>query len=291
VPPRLARGRGAPTSPRGGGRGQAARPIARVHAVVADEAAPEVDVEQPCYEDPVNAEFIAGMVYIYDSPAFVLIDTGASHSFVSSLFVVSREWPTEIRTRAMEVQTPLRRTVIVDRICRGRMVRIAGRDLVVDLTVLDMRDFDVLLGLDWLTRHLTIVDCERHNVRFGDEMSEPFYFRGKKPGTRVSIISALQAKHLMSAGCEYYLTSVVVTDAKEVDISTVPVASEYPDVFPDELPGLPPPRDVEFYIELQPGTTPVARALYRMAPAELRELKIQLEELLEKEFIRPSTSP
>jgi Retroviral aspartyl protease len=171
------------------------------------------------------------------------------------------------------------------------MVRIAGRDLVVDLTVLDMRDFDVLLGLDWLTRHLTIVDCERHSVRFGDEMSEPFYFRGKKPGTRVSIISALQAKHLMSAGCEYYLTSVVVTDAKEVDISTVPVASEYPDVFPDELPGLPPPRDVEFYIELQPGTTPVARALYRMAPAELRELKIQLEELLEKEFIRPSTSP
>jgi Retroviral aspartyl protease len=139
------------------------------------------------------------------------------------------------------------------------LVRIAGRDLVVDLTVLDMRDFDVLLGLDWLTRHRAVVDCERRSVRFGDETSEPFYFRGKKSGTRVPIISALQAKHLMSAGCEYYLASVVVTDAKEVDISTVPVAREYPDVFSDELPGLPPPRDVEFCIELQPGTTPAPR--------------------------------
>jgi Retroviral aspartyl protease len=86
-------------------------------------------VEQPYYEDPVDAELIAGMVFISDSPAFVLIDTGASHSFVSSLFVASREWPTNIRTRAMEVQTPLGRTAIVDRICRGRLVRIAGRDL------------------------------------------------------------------------------------------------------------------------------------------------------------------
>jgi Retroviral aspartyl protease len=114
------------------------------------------------------------MVYIYDSPAFVLIDMGASHSFVLSLFIASREWPTEIRTRAMEVQTPLGRTVIVDRVCRKRLVKIAGRDLVVDLTVLDMRDFDVLLGLDWLTRHRAVVDCERRSVRFGAETSEPF---------------------------------------------------------------------------------------------------------------------
>jgi hypothetical protein len=85
----------------------------------------------------------------------------------------------------------------------------------------------------------------------------------------VSIISALRVKHLMSAGCKYYLASVIVTDAKEVDISTVPIASEYPDIFPDELPGLPPSHDIEFYIELQPGMTPVARASYRMAPAEL----------------------
>jgi hypothetical protein len=107
----------------------------------------------------------------------------------------------------------------------------------------------------------------------------------------VPIISALKVKHLMSAGYEYYLASVIVTGAKKVDISTIPVASEYPDIFPDELLSLPAPRDIEFCIELQLGTTPVIRAPYRMAPAELRELNTQLEKLLEKGFIRPIISP
>jgi hypothetical protein len=82
-----------------------------------------------------------------------------------------------------------------------------------------------------------------------------------------------------------------MTESEGSELRSVPIVSEYPDVFPEELPGMPPDREVEFCIELQPGTTPVARAPYRMAPAELRELKVQLEELLEKGFIRPSTSP
>jgi hypothetical protein len=78
-------------------------------------------------------------------------------------------------------------------------------------------------------------------MRFSDDTSEPFYFRGKMSGTRVPIISALWAKHLISTGCEYYFASVVATKTKKVDISIVPVVSEYPDVFSDELLGLPPP--------------------------------------------------
>jgi hypothetical protein len=73
-------------------------------------------------------------------------------------------------------------------------------------------------------------------VRFDEETSEPFYFRVKKLGMRVPFISVIQAKHLMSAGCEYYPAYVIVTNAKEPDISTVPVVSEYSDVFPGELP-------------------------------------------------------
>jgi hypothetical protein len=71
----------------------------------------------------------------------------------------------------------------------------------------------------------------------------------------------------------------------------IPVVCEYPDVFPDELPGTPPDRDIEFAIELQPGTAPISKRPYRMPPAELAELKKQLQELLDKGFIRPSTSP
>jgi len=74
-------------------------------------------------------------------------------------------------------------------------------------------------------------------------------------------------------------------------LEDVRVVSEYPDVFPDELPGIPPERDVEFTIELVPGTGPIAKAPYRMAPAEMQELRKQLDDMIEKDFIRPSSSP
>ena len=74
-------------------------------------------------------------------------------------------------------------------------------------------------------------------------------------------------------------------------IEDIPVVSEFPDVFPEELPGLPPTREIDFTIDLLPGTAPISQAPYRMAPAELKELKTQLQELVDKGFIRPSMSP
>ncbi|PKI73054.1 hypothetical protein CRG98_006549, partial [Punica granatum] len=92
-------------------------------------------------------------------------------------------------------------------------------------------------------------------------------------------------------GCEGYLAHVVATETHSLELSEIPVVCQFPDVFPDDLPGLPPDRDIEFTIELEPGTAPISRAPYRMAPTELKELKVQLQELLEKGFIRPSVSP
>jgi hypothetical protein len=77
----------------------------------------------------------------------------------------------------------------------------------------------------------------------------------------------------------------------ELPLKKIPVVCEYADAFPDELPGIPPDRDIEFAIELQPGTTPISKRPYRMSPTELAELKKQLQELLDKGFIRPSTLP
>ena len=81
------------------------------------------------------------------------------------------------------------------------------------------------------------------------------------------------------------------TIAEKTSISDVPVACEFPDVFPDELPGLPPHREIEFCIYVVSDTAPISMPPYRMAPAELKELKEQLQELLDKGFIRPNTSP
>nr|GEX81591.1 retrovirus-related Pol polyprotein from transposon 17.6 [Tanacetum cinerariifolium] len=107
----------------------------------------------------------------------------------------------------------------------------------------------------------------------------------------MQIISSLQARTLLYHGCEGFLATIHDTTSEVPSIHDQPIVSEFPDVFPDELPGIPPVREVEFNIELIPGAEPISKAPYRMAPVELKELKDQLQELLERGFIRPSVSP
>nr|GFA33179.1 putative reverse transcriptase domain, aspartic peptidase domain protein [Tanacetum cinerariifolium] len=99
-------------------------------------------------------------------------------------------------------------------------------------------------------------------------------------GKSMQIISALQARTLLSHGCEGFLATIHDTTSEVSSIHDQPIVSEFPDVFPDELPGIPPIREVEFNIELIPGLEPISKAPYRMAPIELKELKDQLQELL-----------
>nr|GFC76403.1 putative reverse transcriptase domain, aspartic peptidase domain protein [Tanacetum cinerariifolium] len=116
-------------------------------------------------------------------------------------------------------------------------------------------------------------------------------YHGSLPGKSMQIISALQARTLLSHGCECFLATIHDTTSDVPSIHDQSIVSEFPDVFPDELPGIPPVHEVEFNIELIPGAEPISKAPYRMAPIELKELKDQLQELLERGFIRPSVSP
>ncbi|XXG42070.1 hypothetical protein AAC387_Pa01g2420 [Persea americana] len=104
------------------------------------------------------------------------------------------------------------------------------------------------------------------------------------------MILAPKVERMMKAGCEGYI-AFISEDKKSKGVEEIPVVCEFSDVFPDEIPGLPPVREIAFTIELAPGTAPISRAPYRTAPAELRELKTQLEELLDNGFVRPSLSP
>ena len=104
------------------------------------------------------------------------------------------------------------------------------------------------------------------------------------------IISAVKATKLLKQGCQGFLATVISED-KIIKIENIEVVKEYPDVFPEDLPGLPPGREVDFSINLLPGTSPISKAPYRMSPAEMKELKDQLQELLSLGFIRPSVSP
>nr|GEY27297.1 putative reverse transcriptase domain-containing protein [Tanacetum cinerariifolium] len=114
---------------------------------------------------------------------------------------------------------------------------------------------------------------------------------GDRSQSLLKIISCIKARKYIENGCELFLAQVTGTVSKVKRVEDVPVIYDFPEVFPEDLPGLPPPRQVEFCIDLIPGATPVARVPYRLAPSELKDLSEQLKELSEKGFIRPSSSP
>ncbi|KAL0556442.1 hypothetical protein IC582_004956 [Cucumis melo] len=148
--------------------------------------------------------------------------------------------------------------------------------LDVTLLVLDMQDFDVILGMDWMSANHASIDCFRKEVVFNARSRISFKFKGAGIVCISKVISAMKASKLLSQGTCSILASVVNTREPEVFLSSEPVVREYSDVFPDELLGLPPPWEIDFVIELEPDNASISRASYKMAPAELKELKVQL---------------
>nr|GFA74012.1 putative reverse transcriptase domain, aspartic peptidase domain protein [Tanacetum cinerariifolium] len=134
------------------------------------------------------------------------------------------------------------------------------------------------------SEHHAMIDCRSYQVIFGDIHAPEFIYHGSLPGKSMQIISALQARTLLSHGCEGFLATIHDTTLEVPSIHDQQIVLEFPDVFPDELQGIPPVREVEFNIELIPGAEPISKAPYRMAPVELKELKDQLQELLERGF-------
>ncbi|GJZ60648.1 putative reverse transcriptase domain-containing protein [Tanacetum coccineum] len=125
--------------------------------------------------------------------------------------------------------------------------------------VIELGGFEIIIGMYWLSRYDATILCGE--------------------------------KKYIEKGGELFLAQVTEQEPKEKRLEDVPVIRDFPEVFPEDLPGLPPPREVEFRIDLILGATPVAHAPYRLAPSEMKELSKQLQELLEKGFIRPSSSP
>ncbi|KAL0543974.1 hypothetical protein IC582_019084 [Cucumis melo] len=142
-----------------------------------------------------------------------------------------------------------------------------------------------------VTTNYASIDCFGKEVVFNPPSGPSSKFRGAGIVCIPKVISAMKASKLLDQGTWGILASVVDTREPEVSLSSEPVVREYPDVFSDELPRLSPPREIDFAIELEPDTAPISRAPYRRAPAELKEMKVQLQELLDKGFIRPSASP
>jgi hypothetical protein len=138
---------------------------------------------------------------------------------------------------------------------------------------LESKGIDIILGMDWLSKHKVLIDCAKKSIKLTTLDGKELEFVEELVVTAKGVANRVKVNQMdASQGPE------------------VPVVSEFPDVFPKELPGMPPDRDIEFVIEL-PGTAPIYKSPYRMATPELAKFKEHIKELLEKGFIHPSSSP
>jgi len=172
----------------------------------------------------------------------------------------------------------------------GIPVSIKGIEMSVDLIIIPLEKHEVILGMDWLGKYKATLDCHRGKVRFEREGGK-LEFQGIRPASGKLVVSAVQAERMLQNGCEAYLATITTTDGgTSSELEDIPVAKDFADVF-QSLSGVRPDRSDPFTIELEPRTAPLSKAPYRMAPPEMAELKKQLDDLLEKGFIQPSSSP
>eukprot|EP00253_Pinus_taeda_P005217 PITA_05217 len=200
----------------------------------------------------------------------VLIDPGATLSYISPKIVEQcKLQPEKFRNPwLVQLATGTKRRVMEK--VKSCPIVVAGQPVVVDLNILPLGSYDVLIGMDWLEKHWALVNCKTKVIRYKDDAGiEQEMQRIKRP----------------------VQVGYAETKNKENLLEHLPVIKEFADVFPEEIPGLPPKRDIDFTIDLILGAAPVSRTPYRMSVLELTELKMQLQELLDKNYIRPSVSP
>ncbi|XP_069147076.1 uncharacterized protein [Solanum lycopersicum] len=212
-------------------------------------------------------------------------------SYVSSSFANGLNLHCELLDMPIRVSTPVGESVIIEKVYRSCLVTFVGSNTYVDFVILEMVDFDVIVGMTWLSPNFAIFDCNAKTVTLAKPGTDPLVWEGDYTSTPVRIISFHRAKRTVSKGCLSFLAHIRDDTTQVPSIESVSVVREFLDVFPADLPGMPPDRDIDFCIDLEPGTRPISIPPYRISPAELRELKVQLQELLSKGFIRPSASP
>nr|AAM74297.1 Putative retroelement [Oryza sativa Japonica Group] len=227
-------------------------PKARVNHVAAAEAQNAPDVVLGTF--PVNS-----------IPATVLFDSGATHSFLSKSFASKHGMEVVSLGRPLLVNTPGNQ-VFSTQYCPSVTIEIEEVPFPSSLILLESKDLDVILGMDWLSRHRGVIDCANRKVTLTNSNGETVSFFASSPKSHGVVLN-------------------------QVALQEIPIVQDYPDVFPEDLPGMPPKRDIEFRIDLVPGTNPIHKRPYRMAANELAEVKKQVDDLLQKGYIRPSTSP
>jgi hypothetical protein len=212
---------------------------------------------------PEGEPVMMGTFLVANHPAVILFDSGALHTFISKKFVEKYCIPCIESREGFIIHSPGGQ-IFTKEMAFHVPITLVERDFPTNMIVLKGQDIDVILGMNWLAQHKAILNTDLRTIRLSYGQEEVL----------LSIPVATTAKPFGSV----YETIIP-------EIQDILVVCEFPDVFAEDLHGLPPESDVEFVIELKPSTTPVSRRSYQMPPNELAELKTQLQDLLGKGFI------
>jgi hypothetical protein len=222
----------------------------------------------------------------------ILIDPGSNLSYISPQTVEKCKLQQAKHTKPWLVQLAMGTKRRVTRVITTCPVIVNGFPTQATLNILPLGSYDMLIDMDWLASHKAKLDCYNKTLECEDDKGERRTLQGIQKPVSVRKISSLQMKKYCRKGFPLYAIQVLdsVKDQKP-SLEEHPILKYFRDVFPEEVPGLPPKRDIDFSIELVPGAVPMSRAPYRMSTPELVELKLQLKEMLDKGYIRPSVSP
>jgi hypothetical protein len=219
------------------------------------------------------SDVVIGTFSVNDISAVVLFDSGASHSFISVAYVEKHNLSIAL-LRCQMIVSSLGGDMSARQLYPKVNLKIRGVDFVANLIVLESKGIDIIFGMDWLGKHKVLIDCAKKSVKLTTPDGKELEYVAEPVVTAKGIANHTKINQLgASQGSE------------------MPVVNEFPDVFLEELSGMPPDRDIDFVIELKPGTAPIYKTSFRMITPELAELREHIRELLEKGFIHPSSSP
>ena len=256
-----------------------------------DARAPARAYVMKAVEDTDVPDVIAGNFTIFVTIVHALIDPGSTHSYICTNIPSWGKLPRSETEYDILVTNPLGHSIIVNRVYRDCPIQIREYEFPGDLIELSFKEFDVILGMDLLSRHQVMVDCRIKRVTLRTPNEDEVTFIGERSNHLSNVISAATARTMVGKGCEAYLAYVVDTVKARPRVSNIPTISDFPNMFSEEFPGLPPQKEIKFAINIVPSATPASITPYQMALVELKELKLQFQELLEKGFIRSSVSP
>jgi hypothetical protein len=242
----------------------------------------------PSTDDRYQGDVVTGTVSVDSFDAHALFDSGASFSFVSKNFVLCAGLSVRRMGHPIVVSSA-KVSISSCSVCPGCSVVLADEVFLANLVVISLESFDVILGMDCLTQYHAVISCFWKTVLLQASSGREVVFLGSSPKYTLSLLSQLLPdRRSRKSGI---LFSMMVESEATLRVQDIRVVCDYADVLLAELPGIPPERDAAFEIKLIPGTQPIHKAPYRMAPKEQVELKRQLDDLLAKGFTRPSRSP